>query len=64
MANVAAYFASLPGAARAAKSEQLPNVAKTSVDISRELQADYVKYHTINFPATSRCATTTRTTVA
>jgi len=31
IANVAAYFASLPGAPTAAKSELLPNVAKTSV---------------------------------
>lgn len=31
MANVAAYFASLPGATTGAKSTFLPNVAKTSV---------------------------------
>src|SRR6267378_3301732 len=31
MANVAAYFASLPGAEKGAKSALLPNVAKTHV---------------------------------
>jgi hypothetical protein len=31
IANTAAYFASLPGAAAGAKSPQLPNLAKTGV---------------------------------
>src|SRR5258706_4074913 len=31
IANVAAYFSSLPGAEKGAKSAQLPNVAKTHV---------------------------------
>lgn len=51
MANVAAYFASLPGAGAAAKSEFLPNVAKTGVRFPEGYQATYTKYHTINFPA-------------
>jgi cytochrome c553 len=51
MANVAAYFASLPGAAAAAKSEFLPNVAKTGVRFPEGYKATYTKYHTINFPA-------------
>jgi len=54
MANVAAYFASLPGAPAAAKSEQLPNVAKTSVTFPENYKQTYVKYHTINFPATKQ----------
>lgn len=52
MANVAAYFASLPGAGPAAKSELLPNVARTSVTFPEGYQSTFVKYHTINFPAT------------
>ena len=50
--NVAAYFASLPGAgASSAKSEFLPNLAKSSVSFPDNYQATFVKYHTINFPA-------------
>jgi len=49
--NVAAYFASLPGAGTAAKSEFMPNVAKTNVAFPEGYQSSYVKYHTINFPA-------------
>ena len=52
IANVAAYFASLPGAAAAAKSDFLPNLAKTSVSFPENYKATFVKYHTINFPAT------------
>src|SRR5258708_4116094 len=51
MANVAAYFASLPGAAAAAKSEFLANVAKTSVRFPEGDEKAFTKYHTINFPA-------------
>jgi len=54
ISNVAAYFASLPGAAAAAKSEFLPNLAKTSVAFPEGYQATFVKYHTINFPATKQ----------
>ena len=51
--NVAAYFASLPGAgASSAKSEFLPNLAKSSVGFPENYQSTFVKYHTINFPAT------------
>ena len=52
--NVAAYFASLPGAGAGAKSEFLPNIAKTSVTFPENYKATYVKYHTINFPATKQ----------
>ena len=52
IANVAAYFASLAGAASGAKSEFLPNLARTSVTFPDNYQATFTKYHTINFPAT------------
>jgi cytochrome c553 len=52
IANVAAYFASLPGVGSAAKSEFLPNVAKSSVRFPDNYKDTFVKYHTINFPAT------------
>ena len=52
MANVAAYFASLQGAASGAKSEFLPNVAKTGVSFPENYKSTFTKYHTINFPAT------------
>jgi len=54
IANVAAYFASLPGAGASAKSDFLPNLAKTSVSFPEGYQKDYVKYHAINFPATKQ----------
>ena len=54
IANVAAYFASLPGAAGGNKSEFLPHVAKTSVKFPEGYQASFIKYHTINFPATKQ----------
>ena len=55
IADVAAYFASLPGASAAtAKSAFLPHVAKTHVTFPENYQATYVKYHTINFPATKQ----------
>jgi cytochrome c553 len=54
MANVAAYFATQPGAAAAAKSEYLPNVAKTGVSFPEGYDKSFTKYHTINFPATKQ----------
>jgi cytochrome c553 len=51
MADVAAYFASLPGAGASAKSDFLPNVAKTSVAFPEGYKEKFAKYHTINFPA-------------
>jgi hypothetical protein len=51
--NVAAYFASLPGvSASTAKSEFLPHLAKSGVTFPDNYQSTFVKYHTINFPAT------------
>ena len=55
MANVAAYFASLPGVDKAAsKSAFLPNVAKTHLSFPDDYKASFVRYHTINFPATGQ----------
>jgi cytochrome c553 len=52
IANVAAFFAAQPGAAGAARSAFLPNVAKTGVTFPENYKATFTKYHTINFPAT------------
>ncbi|MEQ1517121.1 MAG: cytochrome P460 family protein [Usitatibacteraceae bacterium] len=54
IANVAAFFASLPGAAPAAKSAFLPNVAKTGVSFPDNYKTTFTKYHTINFPVTKQ----------
>jgi len=54
IANVAAYFASLPGAGTAAKSEFMPHVAKTNVVFPEGYSTSFRKYHTINFPATKQ----------
>jgi cytochrome c553 len=51
--NVAAYFSSLPGvSASTAKSEFLPHLAKNGVTFPESYKTTFVKYHTINFPAT------------
>jgi cytochrome c553 len=50
--NVAAWFASQPGAAAGSKSAFLPNAAKTGVSFPEGYQGSFVRYHTINFPAT------------
>jgi len=52
MTNVAAFFASLPGAVQGAKSAQLPNLAKSNVTFPENYKQTFVKYHAINFPAT------------
>jgi cytochrome c553 len=54
IANVAAYFASQPGAGVAAKSDFMPNIAKTSVAFPVGYATSFRKYHTINFPATKQ----------
>src|SRR5262249_61420382 len=54
IANVAAYFASLPGAAPGAKSPLLPNIAKTRITFPEGYKDTFTKYHTINFPATKQ----------
>ena len=54
MANVAAYFAAQAGAATGAKSNFLPNVAQTRVSFPEGYKDTFVKYHTIDFPATKQ----------
>jgi cytochrome c553 len=54
IANVAAYFASQPGAAAGTKSALLPNVAKTQVTFPEGYKESFTKYHTISFPATKQ----------
>ena len=51
MANLAAYFSSLPGASTMAKSELLPALVKTSVTFPEGYRSSFKQYHTINFPA-------------
>ena len=50
--NLATFFAAQPGAQTGARSAQLPNVAKTHVGFPEGYKESFVKYHTINFPAT------------
>ena len=53
IANVAAFFATQPGAGNsAAKSEFLPNLARTHLAFPENYQATFTRYHTINFPET------------
>ncbi|NJD35634.1 MAG: hypothetical protein FIA96_12530, partial [Betaproteobacteria bacterium] len=52
IANVAAWFAAQPGAATGGKSAFLANVAKTAVSFPEGYKDTFIKYHTINFPAT------------
>ena len=54
MVNVAAYFAAQPGPAAGGKSALLPNVAATHVTFPEGYKDTFVKYHTINFPATGQ----------
>src|SRR3954469_16111764 len=54
MADVAAYYASLPGAEKGARSAQFAHVAKTHVAFPDDYKQSFVKYHTINFPATKQ----------
>jgi cytochrome c553 len=54
IANTAAYFGSLPGAAAGAKSPQLPNLAKTGVTFPEGYKESFTKYHTVNVPATKQ----------
>ncbi len=52
--NIAAFFASQPGAATGAKSDFLPNLAKTNATFPENYQQTYKKYLTLNFPATKQ----------
>jgi cytochrome c553 len=52
--NIAAFFASQPGASAGAKSEFLPSLAKTNASFPDNYQQTYKKYLTLNFPATKQ----------
>jgi cytochrome c553 len=52
IANVAAHFGGQPGAQAGAKSGLLAHVAKSNVTFPEGYKDSFVKYHTINFPAT------------
>jgi cytochrome c553 len=54
IADVAAYFASLPGAAGAAKSPLMANAVKSNLAFPEGYKDSFVKYHTLNFPATKQ----------
>jgi cytochrome c553 len=54
IANVAAYFASQPGAAAGAKSALLPNVVRTSLAFPEGYKDTFSKYLTIDFPGTKQ----------
>ena len=55
IANVAAHFSAQQGAtAGTAKSEFLPNVAKSGVVFPEAYKTTFTKYHTINFPDTKQ----------
>ena len=48
--NVAAYFASQPGATPGAKSPLLASVAKSNVPFPEGYSATFTRYHTVNSP--------------
>ena len=50
IANVAAFFSSLPGAGTAAKSALWPSLVKTNVVFPEGYRTTFVKYHVIDFP--------------
>lgn len=50
--NVAAYFATQPGASASAKSDFLPQLVKSGVTFPENYKTAFTKYHTINFPET------------
>lgn len=53
IANVAAYFASLP-AAGGDKSALLPAMARSKLAFPEGYRGSYARYHSINFPATKQ----------
>ncbi len=54
IANLAAHFAAQQGAASMAKSDFLPNLAKSGVAFPENYKATFTRYHTINFPETKQ----------
>jgi cytochrome c553 len=54
ISDVAAYFASLTAAPTATKSPLMANAVKSSLTFPEGYKDSFVKYHTINFPATKQ----------
>jgi cytochrome c553 len=52
IANLAAHFSAQDGARSAAKSDFLPNIAKTGVTFPENYKSSFTRYHAINFPET------------
>jgi cytochrome c553 len=52
MANLAAHFSAQASAASGAKSDFLPNLAKTGVTFPENYKSSFTRYHAINFPET------------
>jgi cytochrome c553 len=50
IANIAAYFSSLPGAGSNAVSDFMPNIARTNATFPANHRATFVKYNAANFP--------------
>jgi cytochrome c553 len=51
ISDVAAYFASLPGAAAGARSEFMPALARTGVTFPEGYRSTFVQYHTVGVAA-------------
>ena len=50
IANIAAYFSSLPGAGNNAVSDFMPNIAKTNVIFPPNHRGTFTRYNAANFP--------------
>jgi cytochrome c553 len=50
IANIAAFFASQPGAGSATVSDFMPNIARTSVTFPENYRATFTKYSAADFP--------------
>ena len=50
IANIAAYFGTMPGAAVGAMSDFMPTIAKTQAKYPANYKASFVKYGAANFP--------------
>ena len=54
IANVAAYFSSLPGATGGNKAEMLAALTRSGVTFPDDYKSTFTKYHAIDFPATKQ----------
>lgn len=50
IANVAAYFGSLSGAASGSRSDFMPSIAKTQATFPGDPKSTLTRYHAVNFP--------------